>query len=370
MSGTTFGPGFSAACTKTGCTAIQGTSTHAGSGGSQGYGVLGTSDQCGGGGVGGTTSSTCGATSGVQGFAYASTGYASGVYGRSYSPNGLGVIGYSTPLSGTSGYGVNGLADGSGGYGVWGVSSASAGYGGYFENTTGSSATAGVQGYAYYGVMGESPYTNGVGVTGTASGTSGVNYGVTGQTSSSSGYAAWFWGRSENTGDFHVGGTLSKTFGTFKIDHPLDPENKFLLHSFVESSEVLNLYTGTVQLDGKGEAWITMPAWFDALNKEFRYQLTAIKAPGPNLHISEEMHRNRFKVAGGQPGSKVSWQVTGIRHDPYVEMHPMLVEQAKTSSERGKYIFPQGYGQPESKSLNAEHIARISANQLAHRTKR
>ena len=42
-------------------------------------------------------------------------------------------------------------------------------------------------------------------------------------------------------------------------------------------------------LDDKGEAEIDLPDWFGALNKDFRYQLTAIGAPGPNLYIAEEI---------------------------------------------------------------------------------
>ena len=80
---------------------------------------------------------------------------------------------------------------------------------------------------------------------------------------------------------------------------------------------MMNIYNGNVTLDDKGEATVQMPDYFQALNQDFRYQLTAIGAPGPNLYIAEEIANNQFKIAGGQPGSKVSWQVTGIRHDPY-----------------------------------------------------
>ncbi|MEM7390782.1 MAG: hypothetical protein AAF492_00420, partial [Verrucomicrobiota bacterium] len=54
--------------------------------------------------------------------------------------------------------------------------------------------------------------------------------------------------------DFHVSGTLSKSLGSFKIDHPLDPANKFLSHSFVESPDMMNVYNGNVRLDDDGEA--------------------------------------------------------------------------------------------------------------------
>jgi hypothetical protein len=134
-------------------------------------------------------------------------------------------------------------------------------------------------------------------------------------------------------GDVYVRGWLSKSGGGFKIDHPLDPANKYLSHSFVESPDMKNVYDGIVVLDDKGEAETELPDWFGALNKDFRYQLTAIGAPGPNLYIAEEIsdttsnytssssnnNNSRFKIAGGTSGMKVSWQVTGIRKDPWAK---------------------------------------------------
>jgi uncharacterized protein YwbE len=156
---------------------------------------------------------------------------------------------------------------------------------------------------------------------------------------SAGGYAGYF------NGDVAVTGVLTKGSGSFKIDHPLDPENKYLSHSFVESPDMMNVYNGNVILDARGEAWVPLPDWFEALNRDFRYQLTAIGAPGPNLYISEKIQGNRFKIAGGAPGMEVSWQVTGIRHDPFALAHPILVEEGKPEDERGTYLHPDAYDQ-------------------------
>ncbi|HWP44096.1 MAG TPA: hypothetical protein VNO14_12710, partial [Blastocatellia bacterium] len=152
-------------------------------------------------------------------------------------------------------------------------------------------------------------------------------------------------------GDVEVTGTLTKGGGSFKIDHPLDPENKYLSHSFVESPDMMNVYNGNVTLDRNGEAVVKLPAYFEALNRDFRYQLTAIGTPGPYLYIAGKIADNRFRIAGGQPGMEVSWQVTGIRKDPWAERHRITVEQEKPERERGHYLYPELYDQPEERGV-------------------
>lgn len=151
-------------------------------------------------------------------------------------------------------------------------------------------------------------------------------------------------GGAQIVGNLNVTGTLSKGGGSFKIDHPLDPANKYLSHSFVESPDMMNIYNGLVVLDAHGKATVQMPDWFESLNSDFRYQLTAIGAPGPNLFVAEEINGNRFRIAGGKPGMKVSWQVTGIRQDAWANAHRIPVEEDKPNNERGYYLHPDLYG--------------------------
>lgn len=190
-------------------------------------------------------------------------------------------------------------------------------------------------------VFGQNPSVSGNGVVGVANAPSG--YGILGV--SLDGFAGWF------SGDVRVTGTLVKSAGSFKIDHPLDPANKYLSHSFVESPDMLNIYNGNATLNASGEAVILLPEWFGALNKDYRYQLTCIGGYAP-VYIAKEVHENQFRIAGGTPNLVVSWQVTGIRQDDYANAHRIPVEELKPDIERGFYLSPEPLGQPTEKSID------------------
>jgi hypothetical protein len=283
-----------------------------------------------------------------------------GVYG--ISPNGIGVQGSGGTRAGvlgitsdTNGSGVEGNASGSNAAGVYGVNTSGPGVWG--RGTAGGSGVFGQSnGYAVYGastggfgVYGTS--SNGgvvgmayVGVQGNANGTT-DSQGVRGDNGGSNtvGYAGLFNGRVSVFGNLNVYGTLAKSAGAFKIDHPLDPAHKYLSHSFVESPDMKNIYDGVVTLDANGEAVVQLPAYFEALNMDFRYQLTSIGGYAP-VYIAQEIAGNQFKIGGGTAGLKVSWQVTGIRHDPYANQNRIQVEELKPASEQGRYRYPAGYG--------------------------
>ncbi len=152
---------------------------------------------------------------------------------------------------------------------------------------------------------------------------------------------------------------------TFKIDHPLDPANKFLKHFSIESNEVLNVYRGTVTLDRRGKAIVKLPSYFKSVNKNYSYALTPIGQPAPGLYVAKEINsRGKFVIAGGQPGQKVSWYVYAERNDPYLQQHPekRQVEVLKKGKEKGKYLMPELYNQPASKAL-------IKVNKMQSRKK-
>ena len=158
------------------------------------------------------------------------------------------------------------------------------------------------------------------------------------------GYAGWF------SGNVNIAGTLSKTAGTFKIDHPLDPENKYLFHSFVESPDMMNIYNGNITTDTEGRANVTLPEYFSALNADFRYQLTVIGTFAQAI-ISNEIESNQFEIMTDKPNVKVSWQVTGIRHDAYAKKNRIQVEVEKEPENKGKYLSPEAFDLPKEKAI-------------------
>ena len=180
-----------------------------------------------------------------------------------------------------------------------------------------------------------------------------TNYGVYGTASGgTTNWAGYF------AGNANVAGTLSKGAGAFRIDHPLDPENKFLYHSFVESPDMLNLYNGNVVTDERGYAKVEMPEWFEALNQEFRYQLTVIDENDSDEFVLAKVVRpiegNRFTIRTSAPFVQVSWQVTGIRHDPYAVAHRIPIEEYKPLEHRGKYVHPDVYTRDATAGIDWE----------------
>ncbi|MGA5823995.1 hypothetical protein ACPC54_39885 [Kitasatospora sp. NPDC094028] len=155
------------------------------------------------------------------------------------------------------------------------------------------------------------------------------------------------------TGDVTITGNLHKGGGGFRIDHPQDPANRYLCHSFVESPERKNVYDGTVTLDPQGRAVVELPSWFEALNQDFHYQLTPLGAPAPGLYVAEPVSDNRFTVAGGTAGQQVCWQVTGVRDDVWAQAHPMETEEEKRPEERGYFLHPEARGKPPELAIAA-----------------
>jgi hypothetical protein len=151
-------------------------------------------------------------------------------------------------------------------------------------------------------------------------------------------------------GNVNVVGTLTASSKNFKIDHPLDPANKYLVHASVESWEMMNIYTGNVTTDPRGEATVQLPKWFEVLNADFRYQLTVIGQFAQAI-VASKIQNHQFTIRTNSPNVEVSWQVTGVRRDAYAKAHPLVVEAEKEVRLKGFYIHPELYGAPAERQI-------------------
>jgi hypothetical protein len=279
---------------------------------SDGVGVAGSSV----GGIGVSGTSTNG--DGIVGYTNAAN--KSGVWGHNDAFNGVGVAG-----SSVNGYGVSGSAGSVDAYALYGYNSATLSLAAVGLQTVAGGQTHPTGVFAYSGSGARAIAVYGRAASG-------------GQFSNQ--YAGLFEGNLRINYDLSVGGSKN-----FKIDHPLDPTNKYLLHSCVESDNRMNIYNGNITTDANGNATVILPEWFEALNKDFRYQLTVIGQFAQAI-ISQKINNNRFSIKTDKPNIEVSWQVTGIRNDAYAKAYPMQVEMEKPVEEKGTYTHPELYGLP------------------------
>jgi len=254
----------------------------------------------------------------------------------------FGAAGFTVP-SGSNENGTDGIVtfggsgDVSSGFASGGVGIFAEGGGG-FNGSAGVSALGGGGGPCCVGsVDGPGGFFEG--------GSNSLNMGDGVDVLTGSGLAGSFSGSVTISADLNVGGSKN-----FKIDHPLDPANKYLVHSAVESSERMNIYTGNVTTDGRGDATVQLPDWFEGENGDFRYQLTVIGQFAQAI-VGRKIENNQFLIRTSVPNVEVSWQVTGVRQDAYAKAHPLVVEEEKETKLRGFYIHPELYGAPEEKQI-------------------
>ena len=276
--------------------------------------------------VRGDNKSTSGSGIGVWG---SQNGAGWGVYGQSV--DGIGVYGN---VSGASA--VNN--------GVWGQSASTSGRGvvGYVSATTSGGTT--------FGVFGQTDAPNGYGVCGLAQSVSfgGIRYGVYGSLVSP-GLLAGSYGVF-SSGDFGASGTKA-----FRIDHPFDPLNRYLLHYSSESPEPQNFYSGVATTDAQGYAWVELPDYFEAINRDFKYQLTPINEADDQFvmaMVTRRIEGNRFRLRASKPGVEVSWRVEATRNDAFCRQYPPRTEVNKAEAEKGRYQHPELYGAPAELGVN------------------
>jgi hypothetical protein len=230
-------------------------------------------------------------------------------------------------------------------YGVYGSSNTS--FGVYGESGTSPGVRARTYNTSSYALFADNQANTGI-FCGLASGMYGVYVNAP-----LADYAAWFDGyvvaqyiavghNVAVSGDLQVNGNKN-----FRIDHPLDPANKTLTHSCIESNERLLMYSGTVVTDANGDALVDLPSYFETLNTNYRYQLTVVGQFAQAI-IAEKIHDNRFSIKTDKPNVETSWLVIGDRNDAYAKAHPYVVEEEKKPEDRGKYYQPELFGQPET----------------------
>ncbi|MEQ1933244.1 MAG: hypothetical protein ABL962_05120, partial [Fimbriimonadaceae bacterium] len=344
-------------------------------------------------GVYGQTASPTGR--GILGLSTAATGPSYGVYGNSISASGIGIFGLAGSTSGLN-YGVYGRTASTGGVGIYGVASGTTGtttgglfetfspdgtairaysratggiyptifaesmsadngvIGGWARSTTGQASGGifvteadngtGLEGHSESTVNGgpgpleggyftaKAPYA--VAIHGVAQFDGHSSYGVTGEVYTGNGYGVWAIGQMGSSGT-----------KTFRIDHPFDPENRYLIHYSAEGPEPQNIYNGVIKTDSNGKAWVTLPDYFEEINKDPRYQLTVVDdSEGPGfvqVKVAKRIKSNRFLIMTSAPNIEVSWEVKAVRNDRWVRKYGAKVEVEKPQPEKGKYLNPE-----------------------------
>ncbi len=173
-------------------------------------------------------------------------------------------------------------------------------------------------------------------------------------------YAGYFSGNVRITGNLTIVGSISKGGGTFQIDHPLDPENKYLYHSFVESPEMLNIYSGRIITDNSGIAVVKLPGYFTALNKDVQYNLTVVGTFAQAIVWEEVNSDNEFVIKTDKPNVTVCYLITGVRKDPWANKYRVVPEVEKEPHNKGKYLYPEVYDLPENKRIGYEEEQKAS----------
>ncbi len=319
-------------------------------------GVLGGAGTIGVTGVGGGASGTATGGSGVSG---------TGGLGTEVGGNGLtGTGGLSGSTSGGNGVAATGgqCPDGIGGDGGYFVGAVGCfgGRGVYGVGAGGGSCSipgAGAGGYFVGGGFAGDGLNGGDGVRGYPGSDFGVGIFAT-SAQASDGGASTIAGLFN--GDVQVFGNLTKSGGSFQIDDPLDPANKYLYHSFVESPDMMNIYNGNVTTNGSGIAVVTLPDWFDSLNSDFRYQLTVVGQFAQAI-VASKVHDNSFSIKTDKPNVEVSWQVTGIRQDAWAAAHRIPVEVEKAKVDQGHYLHPELFEHKGEPSISELHHPRLPA---------
>lgn len=286
---------------------------------------------------------------GVRGTATSLLGANAGVKGETRSVDGFGVYGRNMTVEAFAAAGVKGESlDGPGvlgvsqrGPGVRARNDAGLALDAQNVSTTKPAAQITNIGAGNTTVGLRAGTVGGTAIIGSVAATTGVTTGVLGETKSANGFGVF------SNGELGATGTKS-----FVIDHPLDPQNRYLKHYCSEGDEPRNVYNGRVTTDRNGYATVRLPSYYASINKDPEYTLTVVdnSADFVLAKVTEEIKGNTFRIRTSKPGVQVSWRVEAVRNDRWVQRSGVDPEPKKPRELRGTYLVPSLYGQPESKA--------------------
>ncbi len=163
-------------------------------------------------------------------------------------------------------------------------------------------------------------------------------------------------------GLFAQGSSGASGTKSFRIDHPADPLNKYLLHYSAEGPVPQNIYNGQVTTDEKGYATVTLPAYYESINKDARIQVSVVDESDSDdfVHakIVQKVRGGQFVIRTSAPGVEVFWEVKAVRNDLFVQKHGAPVEMDKVGPEQGKYQHPDLYGAPPEMGMKFQAPAK------------
>lgn len=318
-------------------------------------------------------------------FRVSNTGTAPAIFGNTDNVNGIGVKGTASDTSDYS-YGGYFLAAGPLGRAVYASNTATSGpaIAGRFGSSSPDSvviySTASAATGDATAIWGESFADSGTGVVGAAFGVGSFSVGVEGSSPATEG--AGVFGRNtsptgRSAGLMGITGNVGSGFAIvsignlgvlgnkqFVIDHPLDPENKYLHHYCSEGPAPYNIYKGRVTTDQTGFAWIQLPDYYGEINRDPDYQLTVIDSGNDFVlaKVTDEVQQNRFRIRTSKPNVKVCWEVKATRNDRFERAYGAPIETEKSPQEKGKYQWPKLYGKPESQGIYYDLTKQRSVN--------
>jgi hypothetical protein len=137
---------------------------------------------------------------------------------------------------------------------------------------------------------------------------------------------------------------LLDTTKTFIIDHPENPENRYLVHACIEGPTADVFYRGTGEIIDTS-AQIALPDYAPLFLKDFNIQISPIFTKNSilinkNYHIEHNDNTNMFTVYG--PPGKFSYLVHATREEFELETLKKSVIVLKKELEQSKRTTPTG----------------------------